>query len=466
MLQIAIAKFFDGEAPDPLEEARVAQAVPPPTLEPRRREVLQNGFGRPPRSNILSQRELAPRVVPPQGTSMLSRPPLLLAILFTPFNLLYQLFSKTFGYLGIVAPFRRFFTDLGLVRSLPPKPDTAGRIPLSPKETALRFSREFQEAYQRGDLNFHPDGYAQAYDLAKKEVKFLLVVLLSPSDDDTEAFVRGTLLSDIALALINDPQNKIVLWGGTVQDAEAYEVAKALRCEKFPFAALIARTPQDSSTSMSILARISGSTSATTFVARLRSAISHQQPALERARATKDEQQASRNLRSEQNSAYERSLAQDRERARQKREAQAAQLRAEQEEKAALEAEGRKQRNIEQWRVWRARSIKAEPATASKDTSRVSIRLTSGERVVRRFDSQAPVEELYAFIDCYDILRSNGHTAPVSKPEGYAHAFDFRLVSPMPRTVYDSDSSRTIGGTIGRNGNLIVESIDGEDDDE
>lgn len=353
-----------------------------------------------------------------------------------------------------------------MIRRPQPRHDTIGREPLNPRDTAIRFGREFEEKYGRHNLRFHQDGYTQAFDLAKKELNFLLVVLLSPEDDDTEAFVRGTLLSEKVATYINDSRNNIIMWAGTVQDSEAYKVSKALNCTKFPFTALITHTSQDSSTSMSVVARISGLTTSTTFESRLRAAISQQAPTLEQIRSTRNEQQASRNLRSEQNSAYERSLAQDRERARQRREAEAAKVRAEQEEKAALEAEDRRQRNLEKWRLWRVQSITAEPGAASRDVSRVSIRLPSGERVIRKFDAKAPLEELYAFVECYDVLQSGVSIGTSSKPEGYEHEFGFRLVSPMPRLVYDINSTKSIGESIGRSSNLIVENIgDDEEDD-
>ena len=464
-MQIAIAKFFDGETPDPVAEARASQQAAPPQSEVRRRELLQNGFGRP-RSNIPLRRDPAPRIVPQSERQLAFQPPLILTILFTPFSLFYRLVCGTLQFLGTIIPFRRFLENAGLVKQSRPRPDTTQRGSLNPRDTALRFSREFNERFGNHNLPFFENGYAQAYDLAKKELKFLLVVLLSLEDDDTEAFVRGTLLSEDVVKFINDPQNNIILWAGTLQDSEAYQVSRGLKCNKFPYAAFISHTPQDSTTSMSTIARISGLTTASAFVSRLQTAISQQKPALEQVRATKNEQQASRTLRSEQNSAYERSLAQDRERARQKREAQAAQSRAEQEEKAAQEARENKERKLERWRLWRVQSITAAPDPTSKNVSRISLRLTSGERVIRQFDSNAPLEELYAFVECYDVLQFRDDTAPTPKPEDYEHEFGFRLVSPMPRMEYDVKSPSTIGQSIGRSGNLIVETIGGDDDEE
>ena len=337
-----------------------------------------------------------------------------------------------------------------------------GRRPLNPRDTASRFAREFEEDYGTHSLRFFEDGYARAWDLAKKELKFLLVVLISPEHDDTSSFVRGTLLSQEVVSFINEPQNNIILWAGSVQDSEAYQVSEGLNCSKFPFAAFIAHTPQDSSSTMSTIARISGLLPPPAFVARLRTATSQQSAALERVRATRNEQQASRNLREEQNTAYERSLAQDRERARQRREVEEARLLSEREERAKVDAAEKEKRNQEQWKRWRAQSIAPEPGSDVKDVSRLSIRMPSGERVVRKFEGQAPMEDVYAFVECFDLLRSD--LVPASKPEAYEHTYAFQLVSPMPRAVCNVGDG-TVSNSVGRSANLIVETI-GEDDDE
>ena len=355
-----------------------------------------------------------------------------------------------------------------LSSSSPParsRQNTTGRQPLSPRDTAARFAREFEEEYGSHSLHFFENGYAQAYDLAKKDLDFLLVVLISPEHDDTSTFVRETLLSQEVTDYINDPQNNIILWAGNVQDSEAYQVSSALNCSKFPFTALIAHTPQDSSTSMSTIARITGLLPPSTFVPRLRAAITQHSAALDRVRVTRSEHQAARNLREEQNSAYERSLAQDRERARQRREAEAARLRAEQEEYAKFKAEERDQRNLRHWKSWRAQAIAPEPGPEIKDVTRVSIRMTSGERVVRKFAANAKTEELYAFVECYDVLQSGDRSSASTKPPGYEHVYKFRLVSPMPRVVYDLGASGSIGSKLGRSGNLIVEPMSEEEDE-
>ena len=338
---------------------------------------------------------------------------------------------------------------------------------MNPTDTAARFIREFGEEHGDHALKFFENGYAQAYDAAKKDLKYLLIILLSPEHDDTSAFVRETLLSSDFQSFVNNPENKIILWAGNVQDSEAFQVATALNCTKFPFAAMTVQTTQDSPL-MTVIARVSGLLPPTTLISRLRTAIAQNSAALDRARATRAEQDATRNLRQEQNSAYERSLAQDRERARLRREAEATQARLERETKAKVEASANAARNLAQWKQWKALKIAPEPSLDIKDAIRLSIRLPSGNRVVRRFPPQGTMDDLYAYVECYDVLETELPSSQVQPPSGYNHEYKFTLVSPMPRMVYDLASGGTIADRIGRGGNLIVELMaeDGDEADE
>ena len=458
-IQIAIAKFFDGEAPDPVEEARVAQASTPAPSS--RREALLDGSTSYPRSH--ASRQPAPRIIPQPDSQSNYIPPFLFQVLLTPFNLLTRVVGKGFSFIGYILSFLPRFLPGFFIRRPSPRIRT-GRRPLSPRDTAARFQREFEEDYGAHALDFFDGGYATAYDTAKRDLKFLLVVLLSPEHDDTSSWVKDTLLADEVSGYLNSRQD-IILWAGNVQDSEAYQVANALNCSKFPFAALIANTTQDSSTTMSTIARIVGLQSPSAFIAQLRKAVDQHAPHLYRVRNQRDEQQVSRNIREEQNSAYERSLAQDRERARQRREAEELQARSEREARAKAEAEEREAQKVDQWRRWRAKNIPSEPGPDTKEVSRVSIRLPSGERIVRKFKASASLEELYAFVECHDILSVDG-PIDASQPESYQHTFKFRLVSPMPRAVYNIEQGGTIGETVGRSGNLIVESIEADEDED
>jgi len=164
-------------------------------------------------------------------------------------------------------------------------------------------------------------------------------------------------------------------------------------------------------------------------------------------------------------------LATDRERARQKKEAEAVRQQAEKQEREKADVEERFQRNMTQWTRWRAGKLRPEPGAYVKDAVRISIRLLDGQRVTRRFAPDAPIEEMYAFVECYDIVSSEdvlSEKGVAGKPEGFEHKYVFRLVSPMPRQVYDVNDSGSIRENIGRSGSLIVErvDVDGDDDEE
>lgn len=468
--QIAITRFFDGDA-DTVGPAAEAARAPPPPVDSRRSETLMDNF--PSRHSSRAARrglEPAPRVVPTPESQMTQSMPFPFNILLLPFNITYTIFQRIFGTIGYLFPFlprllNRFYSG----RALQPSRDT-GRRPLNPTDTSARFMREFEEEYgvTHGTLPFHEGGYAQAFDIAKRDLKHLLVILLSPEHDDTAPFVRDTLLSPDLVEYIKNPTNNILLWAGTVQDAEAYQVANALNVTRFPFATLIAHTPSVSSTAMSKIATSAGPVTAQDLISKFDAAIASHKEELDRLRAQRQEQQASRSLRQEQESAYERSLAQDREKARRRKEEEAAREKAEREERERGERKADLARKLAQWRRWRVQSVPGEPGTDLADAVRMSIRLPSGERVIRKFRAEADLEELYAFVECYDLVKEDAAVEDEKEtvePEGYEHVYKFQLVSPMPREVYDLEKGGSLKERIGRSGNLIVEKIVGEDDD-
>jgi FAS-associated factor 2 len=464
--QIAITKFFDGEQADPVAEAIAAQAAAP--TRSSRQENLQESLLREasPYARSAGRVDAAPRIVPQRDDQIVHRPPFLLALLFSPFNLIYKILSSSFGLFAYLFPFLPRLFQPRVASPSSRMRNTTGRRQLNPRDTAARFKREFEEEYGPHSLPFFDNGYAQALDLAKKDLKFLLIVLASPEHDDTAAFTQDTLLSPEVVAFINDPANNIIVWAGNVQDSEAYQVSTALRCTKFPFSCLISHTPSQGSTSMSTIARLPGPMPASAYIAKLRSAIATYSEQLAAVRSARSAQAFDRSIRQEQDSAYERSLRQDQERARQRREAEAAAALAEKqaaEEAAAAEEYAAK---LQQWKEWRARSIAPEPTLDVKETVRIGLRFPdTAERVTRKFRADTDIEELYAFVECYETLQETLPATGASKPENFKHIYGFRLVSPMPRTVYDLELGGTIGERVGRSGNLIVEPIVEEEDD-
>jgi FAS-associated factor 2 len=141
--------------------------------------------------------------------------------------------------------------------------------------------------------------------------------------------------------------------------------------------------------------------------------------------------------------------------------------REEQEAAGRQAAEEQRRRNLAQWKLWRGQSLSAEPGPDVKDAVRISVRLPSGDRIMRKFAPDADIEEIYAVVECYEVLQEQDTERPVtSEPEGFVHQYGFRLVSPMPRVVYPVDEGGSIREKIGRGGNLLVELIEDEETDD
>jgi FAS-associated factor 2 len=462
-IQIAIARFFDGEpTTDPVAEARAAQAP----QDIRRQETLMNGFSSSSHSRRDPNIEPAPRIVPQSENQIVYSPNPILALIFTPFSLLYTILWKSYQLFGSIFPFLPRLISRISGTSHASRRNAEGRVALKPRDSAARFIREFEEEYGPNQLPFQESGYAQALDKAKRELKFLLIILVSPEHDDTAPFVRETLLSPEVVNFINTPENNILLWAGTVQDAESYQISHAMSVTKFPWAGVICHTPSVSSTAMSIVARIVGPMPPAAFLSKLQRPLEKHAPELTRVRLQRQEQDSVRSLREQQDSAYERSLAQDRERVRQKKEEQEKKQREEEAARKAVIEKENFARNLEQWQRWRASFIPAEPGPDVKDIVRISLRMPDGERLVRKFAADAHMEELYAFVECYDVLQLGDLGEKIDEPKGFKHEYDFRLVSPMPREAFEIEAGGTLKERIGRSGNLIVEKLNLGDSDE
>ena len=119
------------------------------------------------------------------------------------------------------------FLTLGLThtRSRPPEEDVAD------------FISEFNAKYGRDHVAFHSGSYSRALEEAKRDLKFLLVYLHSPSHQDTKSFCQDTLATP-ALADFIANMN-VIVWACSVDTKEGYRVSQALRESSYPFLALI-----------------------------------------------------------------------------------------------------------------------------------------------------------------------------------------------------------------------------------
>lgn len=344
--------------------------------------------------------------------------------------------------------------------------------------------RDFEEIVASGEkgegdgtvgvkLPWFEGGYAQALDAAKKDMRFLLVILTSDEHDDTTNFFRQTLAKpELATFLTN---NDFILWGGRVSESEAYQVSRALEVTSLPTSLLISFTPPNTrstaSSDMSVIARVQGSLSPEAYISKLRSAQAGHQPHLDSIRSRRRAQEEARQINDQSNLAYQRSLENDQRRERERAAAAEAARRAEEEriarEKEIEMIEIRKS----QWKkaiakeVWRDMK---EPATGGV---RLQVRLVDGKVFRRRLRPEVTLDELYRFVECreeFETLDTEGEGAfdDVDMPKGYKHEYKFRIASVMPRKVYEPTLAATVGELFSPSASLIVETEDEDSDEE
>ncbi|KAF5118438.1 hypothetical protein DV495_003847 [Geotrichum candidum] len=257
----------------------------------------------------------------------------------------------------------------------------------------------------------------------------------------------------------------------------------ALKCTSFPFTQLIApfpKTPNSLALVMKTLVTIQGETDPMKFISTLEEKMEAHTPVI--ASFTRDKQRVedTQRLRQCQEDAYEQSLAIDRERERVAREEaqraaeeEARELAARKERELAAEAKKRAKEEKKQkeqiWRAWKASQIGPEFDSATEKPARISIRMPSGERVVRKFSGNQTIDDIYAFVECYDLIK-DGAVVPepteIPSPD-YVHEYTFQLASTLPRQVIPADAGIKISDNkiIWPSASLVVE-VDLSDDEE
>ncbi|KAI8143367.1 thioredoxin-like protein [Fennellomyces sp. T-0311] len=337
-----------------------------------------------------------------------------------------------------------------------------------PRSVAARFLREFEIKYGESHIDFYQGGYSQALENARRDLRYLLVVLQSDEHDDTEQFCRETLTSEELVNYVNE--KNILVWGGNVREAEAFQVSSTLQATTYPFMAIITlQSPNSSSTGslkMSVVDRIEGPASPSTVIRRFDTVIQRHGGALNRLRMERDQREMERRLRQEQDQAYRESLKADQEKERQAKLEREKAAKAEEEAKRAEQERLAYAEKRKQYIRYLCRKLPAEPTEGSM--AKLSFRLADGERVIRKFKSDEPLEALYEFVEAYPLLKSGEHVQDAEAPTEYEHKYKFTIISPYPRTVYEPSTGKTLAEekSLWPSATLIVDADDVEDDDE
>ena len=295
---------------------------------------------------------------------------------------------------------------------------------------------------------FFIGSYADALRSAKEQIKILAIILVSREHGDVERFKQNTLTdSDLVELLSHDD---FIIWGGDVREREAYQVATTLQASTYPFVAFIAlqpprpssRTSVASSTSSpraAVLSRLEGSPSSATSAGVIASHISdvllpRTRTYLDRLRAEKRRREMERQLRADQDRAYQEASRRDAERIAQKREEERQKALAAQRAREEQEQKELFRRKQEAWQKWALHNLVPPEPTASKEAVRLSFRLPSGKTLVRRFSPNDTVETVFAFVESASSLAEAESTAGAAqRPSDYQHVYQFSLVTGYPR---------------------------------
>jgi FAS-associated factor 2 len=253
-------------------------------------------------------------------------------------------------------------------------------------------------------------GWRSAATAAHRDFRLLFVYLHAPRHQDTDAFCRGVLCAPELADFANG--GGFLCWGGDVSRSDAFSLSLRLGVTRYPAVALLAR----SGSGVKLAALVQGTTpDPSALVAALRSAAEPHQALLAAERADAEGRAAERALVREQDDEYERSLAADRARERERRERrereEAERLAKEEAERRAEEEAGRleRRRAAEAAAAAAAREAKRaalpdEPPAGSPGGAAVRVRLPTGANHQRRFDARRDtVATVYAWVDALEL---------------------------------------------------------------
>lgn len=386
-----------------------------------------------------------PMILPPGG---------LFSILQSILSFPYNMGIKTLG--GIYYILSKIFPFLPRLTGLSPASSSSASHSLS-RSAKNGIVTSFEKIYGKTGLRFFKGEFPQALDRAKSQFKYLIVVIQGHESDLDCPFNRQVLTDSRVVEFLTSLSEKVILWMGDAATLEGSQVARKLSCARFPCVQLNASTPRSLNSfavTLKTLTTIYGEKDPIQFITTLKEQIDNHESTRMSLVLDRQEREMERRLRDEQNAAYERSLAIDREREKQAKvqalkKEQEEKIRKADEEKAVLERERLEdeQKALKQekilnegtWKLWRASQLGPEPSNknTTEKLARVSIRLLSGERVIRMFSPGQSIDDIYAFVECYGLLKSNTFVPDLGAlpPANYVHKYSFDLASTLPRKI-------------------------------
>ncbi|KAJ2076857.1 Ubx domain-containing protein [Coemansia sp. RSA 988] len=437
------------------------------------------------------------------------RPGFSLTPLFTwPFFLALQVFMAAVRMLLSVLGLQRIAAE-GVPSGSIGRPQT--RISTSPSSiedadhSVAQAVQQFERRFGTNHPPFFARSFASAQQTARREFKYLIPILWSKEHDDSNALGQALAHPDIVRYL---SQPHFIVWLGDLASREAYTLASDMGAMAFPTIGVIALASQaytdaglqsGSQARLRLVARLNGLPTPTGQLARSASndagplaralircidgPVKRHGQVIGAAHREQQGREAERRLRDQQNAAYEVSLARDREREQEAR----AQEEKERVEREDADRQLREQQRIEglraQWRwatlaqIMREHTEHSDTSTAGDSPPKnsfgtLSLRLEDGARIIQKFRADAPLRQVFDFIETREVAREweTSKTTPfgddlylIQLPDEYDHSYEFSLVSQFPRVVFD-DKDTTLGEILSAKGlwpsaALIVEPL-------
>ncbi|SCV04358.1 LANO_0G09714g1_1 [Lachancea nothofagi CBS 11611] len=316
----------------------------------------------------------------------------------------------------------------------------------SPEESRLENSFSFASIYntEGGTLtSFLQPSYAKLLHSISEQGKFGIVYLHDPLIDDCGQFL-GPLCTEKFVNMARKYQS--LLWMGDITNSEALQVANSFKVRQLPYIGLLA---PKSGHKIQLIDTVEGGRLEQALNS-LESTMAKHYPNLIKLRQEQQNIELERLVREQQDARFQESLRQDQERDRRREAEEAMQMRQQREDEL-------KQR----WLLWRKSVLVDEPPKL-EGACKVAIRIADQGRVIRKFNADLPIEEIYAFVELsrLGLLGSAGDSSSsYIRPHDYEYKYPFKLITPVPRVDLDPQTVIRNVDAIYPSGNIVMEFI-------
>ncbi|XP_063698420.1 FAS-associated factor 2 [Culicoides brevitarsis] len=268
------------------------------------------------------------------------------------------------------------------------------RIVTDPVQDVLQFIQTFKEKNPIHPV-FYQGTYSQALNDAKRELKFLLILIHSEQKTESVNFCRDTLSNPEVIEYIN---HNMILWGCDVASPEGFRVSHSTNARNvYPTMLMICLR----NNKMTIVGRLEGNCTPEELLRRIRSVVQENDIYLTQQRLDRLERSLNQSIRQQQDAAYELSLKADQEKERKKQEELAKQKRIQDELEAEKQAEHQRKVDIENMKLELASTVPSEPLATDEGVVMLVFKLPSGVRLERRFLSKHSLKDICTFIFCH-----------------------------------------------------------------